>query len=143
MDIESTMNLLDQITREFKKVHPSAYMFPDIEFTVFSVLSTLLCLPTIQESLELYNSIREWKDKPDKEGWWWYAHNSPVDGEIKWTFRIYCVWESQSGILKSNTLPLIDDLRSIDDLNSNGFVGKWLYIPEPHITNPTPDGGNL
>ncbi|WP_324665033.1 hypothetical protein VLL09_00425 [Dehalococcoides mccartyi] len=104
------------------------------EFKQIQVLPYVVNLPTIRKALELYENQPKWQDKPDKEGWWWYWQ---CDEDFCGT-DIYYIHESVTGILVCDNFPLIDDLRSYswEDI-------KWLYIPEPHITNPTPDGGNL
>ena len=65
----------------------------------------------------------EWKNKPDKEGWWWVNRYDEKDGEeiVRVSFRhgIYYAECGEVGEVK------VDDEYFFCDLT------KWLYIPEP------------
>jgi len=138
MSYEPSKELIERIAGEFQNSKPE---WGIADASARHVVGIWLNLPTILKALELYENQPKWQDKPDKEGWWWvfslYVRGDPLIFPLYPIHILFCDGELHADTSYPEEFPSISNY--IKTLSNP----KWLYIPEPHITNPTPDGGNL
>ncbi|APH12589.1 hypothetical protein ASJ33_05195 [Dehalococcoides mccartyi] len=147
MQYEPSKELIEQIAEEVYELNKCNLGWEDeIDFVKHHKLSfqnakNYCKLPTFNKALELYENQPKWQDKPDKEGWWWvfslYVRGNPLIFPLYPIHILFCDGELHADTSYPEKFPSIPDY--IKTLSNP----MWLYIPEPHITNPTPDGGNL
>ena len=90
----------------------------------------IINLPTIRKALELYENQPQWKDKPDKTGWWWvfslYVRGDPLIFPLYPIHILFCDGELHADTSYPEEFPSISNY--IKTLSNP----KWLYIPEPY-----------
>ncbi|KSV16174.1 hypothetical protein DA01_08790 [Dehalococcoides mccartyi] len=143
MAYEPTLETIGQMIEELQKsrgIHSECGEVVPGD-TSFKDVKEMLHLPIINQALKLYENQPKWQDKPDKEGWWWvfslYVRGDPLIFPLYPIHILFCDGELHADTSYPEEFPSISNY--IKTLSNP----KWLYIPEPHITNPTPDGGNL
>lgn len=95
MPYEPSKELIEQIAKESCNAMRENGLLPagwevltkdgQEEFTQAQVLPYAINLPTILKALELYENQPQWRDKPDKTGWWWECHEAG-NGSFRVTF---------------------------------------------------------